>query len=966
MAGARGFRAKLRNCFRRKPKNAPNDIPKAPPEDTFVGNPLTETKPVESVENQFPKHPPQQVQPIPDNSRPFNLWQRAEDKLNASPDTQELLQASYQSLTAELGEELQPIGTAARQAQLDRLFQCRADALEKEKWTIQFGDHEVGVQDMVSSAFEKVLMVKDLIDTAASASPPAALACAGLSVVFTLVLQATGNQAILLETLEYTSDLMCRYQVMEDVHRSDANAPKSAGNQADLLGRFEDHLTDLYAAILEFHARAMNYLGKRSVIRLFSDAFDVEGWSSVLQGIKNHETRTEKDAQMIGAANVDQRLRAIQNTQQYEANRQAIAERDRLAMKLLQTLYTCPYKDRKDVNHKRVPGTCEWFTHHRMFENWQRAEGSSLLWVSADPGCGKSVLAKYLIDDLLPATKESTICYFFFKDGILEQMTATSAVCAILRQTFLSQPHLLSDHILNKFAADGENLIKSFSDLWSIFTSMTADPSMGETICILDALDECQDDERGRLIEAVTRSQQGGVGSGKVKFLVTSRPYSYIYRDFQGVQEDLSTVHLSGEGEEEIGQITKEIDLVIQKRVEDISRKRGLTSEQCQMLLHEIKPVANRTYLWVTLAMDVIAKTPGFTKGNIRTAMKRIPSTVNDAYEEILSRTPAPDRAKTILHAILAATRPLSVSEMALAVAVDQAREASEDVEDYLESAEEFQNTLREICGLFVVVIHSQVYLLHQTAREFLVQSDSNTQSGTSTWKASIDLQDSNRVMAELCTWCLVSDQSEESAMLKEYSTQNWMTHFKSCNVKSEDSLTPLARQLCEPGQQHLWDNALMFAYRSDLAPVVEYLIKVEKAGVDYPSPTGRTVLAYAAQEGRADIVKMILEHAINASSRSRECAIPLLLSIAYGHVDIVQLLLDYGADATFTNGFGNKPICLAARQGDENVVNLLIKHGADVNTRDLQGRTPLSLAKKHIAVCQMLISHGANAIEDA
>jgi hypothetical protein len=93
-------------------------------------------------------------------------------------------------------------------AQLDRLFQRRADALEKEKWKIQFGDHEVGVQDMVSSAFEKVLMVKDLIDTAASASPPAALACAGLSVVFTLVLQATGNQAILLQTLEYTSDLI--------------------------------------------------------------------------------------------------------------------------------------------------------------------------------------------------------------------------------------------------------------------------------------------------------------------------------------------------------------------------------------------------------------------------------------------------------------------------------------------------------------------------------------------------------------------------------------------------------------------------------------------------------------------------------------------------------------------------------------------------------------------------------------
>jgi len=39
-----------------------------------------------------------------------------------------------------------------------------------------------------------------------------------------------------------------------------------------------------------------------------------------------------------------------------------------------------------------------------------------MLWVSADPGCGKSVFAKYLVDSILTITESRIICYFFFKD----------------------------------------------------------------------------------------------------------------------------------------------------------------------------------------------------------------------------------------------------------------------------------------------------------------------------------------------------------------------------------------------------------------------------------------------------------------------------------------------------------------------------------------------------------------------
>jgi hypothetical protein len=54
-----------------------------------------------------------------------------------------------------------------------------------------------------------------------------------------------------------------------------------------------------------------------------------------------------------------------------------------------------------------------WLLDHPHLQEWRRREPGPLP-VSADPGCGKSVLAKYLIDHVLP--ESSTVCYFFFKD----------------------------------------------------------------------------------------------------------------------------------------------------------------------------------------------------------------------------------------------------------------------------------------------------------------------------------------------------------------------------------------------------------------------------------------------------------------------------------------------------------------------------------------------------------------------
>lgn len=109
------------------------------------------------------------------------------------------------------------------------------------------------------------------------------------------------------------------------------------------------------------------------------------------------------------------------------------------------------YKERVE---ETVEGTCMWLLKHNKFQDWLQSKSGPLL-VTADPGCGKSVLAKYLVDHVLP--KSSAICYFFFKDQ--DQNTACQAIRALLHQLFTQLP-LLIKHAMNGFRSSVKGLVK--------------------------------------------------------------------------------------------------------------------------------------------------------------------------------------------------------------------------------------------------------------------------------------------------------------------------------------------------------------------------------------------------------------------------------------------------------------------------------------------------------------------------
>jgi hypothetical protein len=115
-----------------------------------------------------------------------NLWVRAEQTLSNDERKRKIFQAYLEILKSELGSELKPSGTADRQKQLCQLLDAKTQELKDKKWKVRFGDHNLEVRDLLAGAFKNVLIANHLINSAAIASPPAAIACAGVTVVLTV------------------------------------------------------------------------------------------------------------------------------------------------------------------------------------------------------------------------------------------------------------------------------------------------------------------------------------------------------------------------------------------------------------------------------------------------------------------------------------------------------------------------------------------------------------------------------------------------------------------------------------------------------------------------------------------------------------------------------------------------------------------------------------------------------------
>ncbi|KAK0671940.1 hypothetical protein QBC41DRAFT_42759 [Cercophora samala] len=676
---------------------------------------------------------------------------------------------------------------------------------------------------------------------------------------------------------------------------------------------------------------------------------------------------------------------------------------------LLKHLEKSPYRDRKNRNPDIVQGTCQWFIHHRVFHEWDKRK-SRALWVSADPGCGKSVLAKYLCEQVIPTTGERTTCYFFFKADFEDQKSMANALSCILHQLLRQDPSLFSFAIRNQLQVDPERFTKSFHDLWETLLSAAEAKKYGEIVCILDAIDECSDG-RGQFAAEIRRLSRSGQYAN-LRFIITSRPIEAIRRDFQMRDgAGLSVIHLRGENEEEVAMISNEIDIFIKARIRGITSLFDLEDDERTFLQNKLLSVPHRTYLWVYLVLESIESVADLDKAGLIKLTTELPKSVDEAYENILSSSEEPEEASRILQIILGAWRPLTVQEMNFALSIREQHQSYEDVK--LVPQARFERRLRDICGLLVTIVDSKVYLLHQTVREFLVKSadkpaDNSNYGSTRRWKHTIEPAHDHLLLWKICYWHLLFpvfdgnlspydydvqyslEISADSHLFLSYSGRYFVAHLLMLQTTTDNSWVQSAVTLCQRAEIRypLWykayrgqhrPTALTAAIGFGLLEPVKILLETGQHDINGKDHAGFKPLYYGAfpaarlrsSDRGLPMVELLLDYGATQIdvNKHNNCLLHLLIRSGYVTYalpcfDLIKLVLDRGANVNCTCKDGMSPVFLAQ---DGKLLNLLIERGADVNAKVKggpdSGRSVLSYATEHaqsIQVLERLLAAGA------
>ncbi len=153
---------------------------------------------------------------------------------------------------------------------------------------------------------------------------------------------------------------------------------------------------------------------------------------------------------------------------------------------------------------------------------------------------------------------------------------------------------------------------------------------------------------------------------------------------------------------------------------------------------------------------------------------------------------------------------------------------------------------------------------------------------------------------------------------------------------------------------------------------LISKLSKEDKLGEELKSIVNevknKTPLHFAAYNGHAEVLELLLKDGANVDERNANNSTPLHFAAQEGHVKAVELLLKHNADTSLqsdVNG-GYTALHFAADEGHVEVVELLIEKGANIDARNNDGYKPIHLAAKedHIEIVELLSKQPANKVD--
>jgi hypothetical protein len=354
-----------------------------------------------------------------------------------------------------------------------------------------------------------------------------------------------------------------------------------------------------------------------------------------------------------------------------------------------------------------------------QYVRWQSSDDVSLLWIKGGAGKGKTMMSIGLIEQLeqllRPDEQPPVMAYFFCENTNYELNTIESIIkglimCLVKHQKQLCEPLRHQwDNDNRRYRED----LTSWRALWSIFLEMLHRCNSQRIYVVIDALDECQDNDMAAFLQLVVRT---GLNS-KVKWLLTSRPFDSAGRELLSASDQVMvSLELNS------GHVSKAVKSYIAEKVAWLDHRDRYGPALRKQVEAELTEKAEDTYLWVSL---VCKRLDGVNRIDVLATIKELPPGLTPFYRRIFDKLREGERAVVeasvrLLQVMLTAYRPLREEEVSSATGLS--------FEDAV------IDLLIDRCASFVRKQGASIEFVHQSARDFLAQEAQTILSSYGRW----------------------------------------------------------------------------------------------------------------------------------------------------------------------------------------------------------------------------------------
>ena len=281
---------------------------------------------------------------------------------------------------------------------------------------------------------------------------------------------------------------------------------------------------------------------------------------------------------------------------------------------------------------------------------------------------------------------------------------------------------------------------------------------------------------------------------------------------------------------------------------------------------------------------------------------------LDKAYDDTVDRIGNQEQgtrelAKKVLFWIVYATRPLTTEELRHALAVESGtcildKKNLCPVSDMVSS-----------CAGLVTVESNIIRLVHYTAQEYFqrpgLEIFKDVQRDTIAISCLTYLSYDVFADGYLTEWRDRESRLQQNAFF-EYAAQNWLYHVQNIQLNVADLALKL---LVDDGKasassQGLFNHCAeqfcgmhLVAY-FDLNDIAVRLL--QKKDPDTKDSFGRTPLSYAAEQGNARLVELLLSYNVDINSKCHKEHTPLSRAIEGGNAAVVQILLSKGVKTDY------------------------------------------------------------------